>query len=85
MLIIEVLNYTIIQNFAFSRAFISQIGLCAAIIIHDPRLFLFILQEVHCLQIFDITMHYPQWYYITVSELHLLKRKKKWKIKNLQN
>ena len=42
-----------------------------------------------------MTMHYPQWNYITVpsfmfrcvtiSELRLLKRKKKKKMKNLQN
>ena len=48
------------------------------------RLFLFILQEVHCLQIFNMTMHYPQWNDITVpsfmfrcvtvSELCLLKQ-----------
>ena len=47
-LIIDVLNYTIIQNFTFSRAFISQIQDCvASTIIHGLRLFLFILQEVH--------------------------------------
>ena len=65
--------------------------------IHGVRLFLFILQEVHCLQNFNMMMHYPQWNYITVpsfmfrcvtvSELRLLKRKKKKqqrKMKNLQ-
>ena len=69
----------------------------APLIIHGLRLFLFILQEVHCLQIFSMTMHYLQWNYITVpsfmfrcvtvSELRLLKRKKKKKKKmeNLQN
>ena len=46
------------------------------------------------LQIFNMTMHYPQWNYITVpsfmfrcvtvSELRFFKRKKK-KMKNLQN
>ena len=63
----------------------------APIIIHGLGLFLFILQELHCLQIFNITMHYPQWDYITVpsfmftsaivSEVRLLKRKKKKKEK----
>ena len=48
-LIIGVLKYTIIQNFTFIRAFISQIQDCvASTIIHGLRLFLFILQEVHC-------------------------------------
>ena len=65
------------------------------IIIHGLRLFLFILQEVHCLQIFNMTMHYPQWNYITVpslmfrcvtvSELRLFKRKKKKKKRKMEN
>ena len=58
-----------------------------------PEAIFVILQEVHCLPIFNLTMHYPQWNYITVpsfmfkcvtvSELRLFKRKKK-KMKNLQ-
>ena len=61
----------------------------APLIIHGLR---FILHELHCLQIFNMTMHYPQWNYttipslmfrcVTVSELRLFKRKKKM---NLQN
>ena len=27
----------------------------------------FCLQELHCLQNFNMTMHYPQWNYITVQ------------------
>ena len=29
--------------------------------------FLSILQELHCYKIFNMTMHYPQWNYITVQ------------------
>ena len=57
------------------------------LVLHGPRLFLFILQEVHCLQNSNMTLLYPQWNYITVSsfmfryvtvsELRLLKRKKR--------
>ena len=44
-----VLNYTIIQDFIFSRVFISQIQDCVAPII-EHGLRLFILQEVRCLK-----------------------------------
>ena len=67
----------------------------APIIIHGLGLFLFILQELYCLQIFNMTMCYPQWNYITVqsfvftsailSEVRLLKRKKKKKKKKKNN
>ena len=60
-----------------------------------PEAIFVYLQEVHYLQIFNMTMHYPQWNYITVpsfmfrcvtvSELRLFKRKKKKKMKNSQN
>ena len=88
-LIIGVLNYTIMQNFTFSRAFISQIKDCfpphyntwpEAIFVYFTRSTLFTI-------FFNMKMHYPQWNYITVpsfmfgcatiSELRLLKRKKK--------
>ena len=56
-----------------------------AIIIHGLGIFLFILQELHCLQNFNMTMRYPQLNYISVqsfmftsaiiSEVRLLKRK----------
>ena len=67
----------------------------APIIIHGLGLFLFILHDYIVYNIFNMTMRYPQWNYITVqsfvltsaivSEVRLLKRKKKKKKKEKMN
>ena len=66
-LIIKVLNYTIIQMSHLAGLSLVRYRIVwPPLILHGLRLFLVILQEVHRLKIFNMTMHYPQWNYITV-------------------